>query len=429
MNTVKLKIAEGVHIPFNKDLMLYIMLCIAWSPILLKYLRGVYTRLPFIGEDRVDLAIIATVALSVIASLPTLINRFSIIDYIFYTLNVFYILACYVFFPENKAYLDENALVCIFCVFTYYFVGRTIELERLWNVLVFLSAICIFANVFYYFILSPINKVASEVMGNDNMNAAYSALPHVALILWSTMERFRLWKVFVLLVGSMFLLSCGTRGPFLCMGIFGIIYFFFYMNFKGAIYVKTGIITAFALLIATLNTTLYYIAFLFTNLNLSTRILEHLVTGELGNYSSRSILREKLEYIMDNSDHFWGLGAFGCRNYNIIYPHFLPLDFAVTYGYVLGYFLLFLVTALILYSLWISRGTKRQIFIIYMISISIIKLMLSNTFLLEPYFYMLIGVCASEILINHETDNVSIRDAARSNQNGAFGQGTAEASQ
>lgn len=378
--------------------MLNIMLCIAWVPLLLKYLRGVYIRLPFIGEENIDKAIVISVVLSVLCALPALINRFCLIDYLFYILNVFYLLSCYVFFPENEVYLNEEVPVCVFCVFTYYFVGRLIKIEDLFNTLVFLSTISIFADLFYYFIFSPQNKVANEVMGNDNMNAAYMALPHICLLMWSTLEKFRIWKVLVTVIGILFLLSCGTRGPFLCLAFFGIIYFFFYMKFKGAIFVKAGIVSAFALLIATYNTTLYYITLLFTNLNLSTRILEHLVTGELGNYSTRSVLIEGLKHIMDSGDHFWGLGAFGCRNYNIIYPHLLPLDFAVTYGYFLGYLLLLLLLALIVTAFWLSRGTKRQIFIVFMFSISIIKLFLSNTFLLEPYFYMLIGVCMSEFL-------------------------------
>ena len=195
MDSVRLKIAEGVHIPFNKDLMLNIMLCVAWAPVLLHFSRGIFVRLPFIGEERVDIAIAASVVLSVICALPALINRFSLLDYLFYTLCSFYLLSAYVFFPENETFLDENVPICIFCVFTYYFVGRLIDIERMFSLLVFLSTICIFANLFYYFILSPINKTANEVMGNDNMNAAYSALPHVCLLLWSTLEKFRISRM------------------------------------------------------------------------------------------------------------------------------------------------------------------------------------------------------------------------------------------
>lgn len=398
MNSVKLKIAEGIYIPFHKELMLNIMLCIAWTPLLLHYLRGVYIRLPFVGAEHIDKAIFITVTISVICSLPALINRFTLIDYLFYILSVFYILSCYVFFPENETYLDEFVYVCIFQVFTYYFVGRVINIENLFNTLVILSAISIFADIFYYLILSPQYKAADQIMRDDNMNGAYMVLPHVAMLMWSTLEKFRLWKVFVTVTGILFMLSCGTRGPFACLGFFTIIYFFFYMNFKGAIYIKAGIITTLVLLAATFNTTLFHITRLFTKFNLSTRILEHYATGELSNDTSRSVLRDRLQYVLDNGDHFWGLGAFGSRNYNVVYTHFLPLDLAATYGYFLGYLLLFFLIALIAKAIWLSRGTKRQVFIIFMISISIIKLLLSNTFLLEPYFYMLIGVCMAEIL-------------------------------
>ena len=391
--------------------MLKITLCIAWAPLLLLYLRGVYIRLPFIGQDNYETAIVVSVVLPIICSLPAIINRFCLIDYLFYIINVFYLLSCYVFFPENKPYLDEYVLFCCFNVFPYYFVGRLLDIENFFKTLIILSVICIFADIYYYLIFSPQNRGASEGVLFDNMYGAYLALPHVALMMWATLEKFRIWKALITVIGILFLLSCGTRGTFVCLGVFGIIYFFFYMKFKGAIYVKIGIISAFALLIATLNSTMYYIAQFFTDFNLSTRILEKFVEGDLGNDSSRSILRAKLEHVMENGDHFWGLGAFGCRNYNIVYPHFLPLDFAVTYGYFIGYILLFLLLALFLYALWLSRGSKRQIFIIYMFSISIIKLLISNTFLQEPYFYMFIGVCVTEIIINNETHHVSFRDA------------------
>ena len=64
------------------------------------------------------------------------------------------------------------------------------------------------------------------------------------------------------------------------------------------------------------------------------------------------------------------------------------------------YILLFLLTVLVVYALWLSRGSKRQVFIIFLISLGILKLFLSNTFLTEPFFFMLIGVCITEI-INH----------------------------
>lgn len=395
---IKLKIADGIYLPINKELALNLTLCLAWVPLLLTYLRGVYIRLPFIGEEHIDKAIVITMVIAVICSLPALINRFCLFDYVFYFLNTFYILSCYVFFPDNESYLDDFALTCIFQVFIYYFVGRLMDIERMFKVLVFFSTICIFADIYYYLILSPQIKAAEDIMFNDSMNTAYMALPHVLLLIWSTLEKFRIWKAVVSVFGLMFILSCGSRGPFLCITFFCVIYFFFYMYFKGALYVKVGIIATLAFVIANLNNVLYHITVFLTEHSLSTRILEHYAMGEMGNDTYRSVLREQIETALENGDHFMGLGAFGCRNHDVIYAHYLPLDLVSTFGYFTGYLILFLLIALIVTALWLSRGTKRQIFIVFMFSISIVKLFLSNTFLLEPYFYMLIGVCMSEIL-------------------------------
>ena len=156
-------------------------------------------------------------------------------------------------------------------------------------------------------------------------------------------------------------------------------------------------LSSFVLLIK-LEDILLYLANTFTDMKLSTRIIEKFITGDIGNDSYRSELRERLEHVVGDGEHFWGLGAFGCRNYDIIYPHFLPLDFVCTYGYVLGNTLLVFLICLIVLAFVVSRGTKVQVFIVFLFSMSIIKLLLSNTFLLEPYFYMLIGVCMKEVL-------------------------------
>lgn len=78
-------------------------------------------------------------------------------------------------------------------------------------------------------------KNMAEIAGDDNMFAAYQVLPHVMMMLWATLKSFRIWKAIVFVGGVLFLLSCGTRGPFACLLFFGIIYFLFYMRFKGAI--------------------------------------------------------------------------------------------------------------------------------------------------------------------------------------------------
>jgi len=308
-----------------------------------------------------------------------------------------YYLSCYIFFPENKEYLNENFFPCLCCVYTFYFIGRIIDIDSMFDIFTYLSAFCILMNLFYYLVYAPDQKNMEEVANDDNMYVAYRALPHVAMLLWATFNKFKFWKAILTFFGFMFLLSCGTRGPLVCLGVFGLIYFFFYMNFKGAIFVKAGLIFFSLVILANMRTIALAIARIFLEMQLSTRILQKFVAGELSNDTYRSVLRDKLYEVLDSGNHLFGLGLFGTNNYNIAYPHFLPLDIWCTYGYLFGSLLLLLLVFLIGYALWISRGTKSQIFILLLCSISIVKLMFSATFVSEPFLYLLIGFCIKQL--------------------------------
>lgn len=381
----------------EKDATLKILIYVVWASMLLAFLKGVILRVPVLC-DYPEITLAVAVVIPVVIAIPALVNQFCLGDYLFYFLNVFYLLANFVFFPENTDYLNDNALNCIFCIFTYYFIGRIIEIDKLFETLVLLSAICIYLDLFYFLVYAPRFSNMAEVAGDDNMWGAYQLLPHVAMILWATLRKFRIWKAVTLLLGLLFLLSCGTRGPFVSLAFIGIIYFLFYMRFRGAIYVKIGIISAFFFVAFFLKDIIIFLAQTFTGLQLSTRILEKFVSGEIGHDSYRGVLRDKLYAVMENGDHFWGLGAFGCRNYDVLYPHYLPLDFICTYGYLIGYTLLFFLFAFVAWAFWITRGKMAQEFILYLFSVGVIKLFLSNSFILEPYFFMLIGFCSKEVL-------------------------------
>ena len=385
------------HSPLIKDVMSNGLIYIVWASMLFPYMIGVVNKFPLFS-DYPEVFIWVAIMVPAILALPSIINKLCLADYFFYVLLVTYYLSCYAFFPENTSDLTENAFLCICCVFPYFFIGRIINIDKSFNVLILISAICIYADLFFFLIYAPEHSRMEDVAGDDNMWAAYQVLPHVMLMLWATLGKFRLWTLITSVLGVLFLLSCGTRGPFVCIAFFCVIYFFFYMKFKGAIYIKAGIVATLLILLANLKPIIYFLVKTLTGLQLSTRILEKIVTGELGNDSYRSVLRDKLYSVMEDGDHFWGLGVFGCRHYDIIYPHFLPLDFFCTYGYFVGSILLILLFLLIGWAFWITKGQKAQEFILFLFSISIIKLMLSNSFILEPYFYMLIGVCVKETM-------------------------------
>ncbi len=385
-------------VSLDSETMVTVLVCLVWAFALVGYSRGVIMRLPLLG-DYTDLVQAMVYVVPMLLALPALVKRFCLADYLFFFACVFYYGWCFVAYPENAPYLEESAFACLLCVFPCYFIGRLTDIEKYYRLFLFLSVACIFMDLFYFLVYAPAHKNMEEVAGHDNMHRAYLSLPHVTMLLWATLRQFRLWKLAMTVLGVLFLLSCGTRGPLVCLFFFGFVYFLFFMNFRGAVYVKAVIVLLATMAIVFLREIALFLAQTFLGLNLSTRIMDKIVYGGLDNDSYRGELRDKVYHLLDLHGDFFGLGALGCQRFGVIYPHFLPLDFFCTYGYFLGSVLLVLLTTLVGWAFWLTRGKTSQVFILFLFSVSIIKLMLSSSFLLEPWFYMLIGVCAREVFI------------------------------
>ena len=255
-------------------------------------------------------------------------------------------------------------------------------------------------SVSYFAHYAQIAKNISEVASDDNMYVAYNILPHVTLLLWNSLNKFNILHIVFMIVGVLFLLSCGTRGPLVCLAFFGIIYFIFFMNFKFAFLIKGIILSIAGIMLLFLHEIISYIAFMFTGLNLSTRILDKFISGELGNDSGRSSIKIVFYKILDNSDSITGIGYFGSQRFGYIYPHDIILDFQLSYGYVLGDILLASICCICVLAIYYSKTKHERCMLIMMFSFTIIKLFLSSTFLTEMFFYALIGYCCKILLDN-----------------------------
>ena len=385
--------------------MVMVLVCLVWASPLVGYSKGIINRLPLLG-DYSEVTMGAIYVIPLLMALPALVQKFCLADYLFFFVCTFYYLWCYVGYPENTSFLNENIFVCFCCAFPFYFIGRLVDIDRFFNPFLYLSTACILMDLFYFLVYAPGQKNMDEVAGDDNMYRAYLSLPHVMMLLWGTLRQVRIWKAVMFIFGVLFLLSCGTRGPLVCLAFFGFVYFLFFMNFRGALYVKGFIVLLGVLAVVFLREIAIFLAQTFLGLNLSTRIMEKIVVGDLGNDTYRGDLREILYGVLERGDHFFGLGLFGSGNYGIVYPHFLPLDFFCTFGYAVGSLMLVALTSLVALALYFARSMAARTFILFLFSLSIIKLMLSSTYVKEPFFFMLIGVCVSELLYLKEFKKV-----------------------
>ncbi len=376
--------------------MLNALICIVWAFSLLGYMRGVINHLPVLGEytDEIEVLI---VVLPLLASLPILINRFALHDYLFVLLFIFYYGLTYAVHPENGAFLNKYAFESLCLALPGYFIGRLIDIRRFFHTFVLLSGVCVLMNAFYYVIYVQTTKNIAEMMTDDNMETAYNVLPHVMMLAWCSLRRFDIVATVLAVVGAVFLSSCGTRGPLFCAILFCGVYFLFYMNFKYSYLVKGALLGVLVVIYAFLEDIMSYLVFTFTNMHLSTRVFEKFLSGEIGHDSGRAWVRGVVLRNMDVHGDFFGIGLLGSRVYGVAYPHNLFVDFVASFGYVCGIGLLLLLFATIIMAIWKSSGTQNQVFIILLVILGVVKLMMSCTFPLELYFFMMLGVCVSQI--------------------------------
>lgn len=375
-----------------REVMLHLLVCVVWASVLLGYARGIINRLPVLGEytDQVEAAM---VVLPLLLSLPLLANKFTLFDYGFVLLFLFYYALTYVTHTENTPYLNKFAFDCLCLSLPGYFIGRIIDIEKYFHTFVALSVICALMVMAYFAVYAQSAKNMADVAGADNMETAYSLLPHVLMLTWASLRKFNPVTSVVAFAGIVFLLSCGTRGPLFCAGMFGIVYFLFFMNFRYSYAVKAFLLAFSSLFILFMNEILAFLIYFFTDLSLSTRVLDKFLSGELGHDSGRGWLRGLVWRNLDVHGDFFGLGLFGSKVYGVIYAHSLYLDFFATFGYFTGSLLMFLLFATVAWALWVSRGTESQKFLLLLVAAGLLKLFLSSTFALELFFFIMLGYC------------------------------------
>jgi len=384
----------------HKDVFTNIFVGIMWGYMLLNYVRGVVNHLPFLNNytDEIERT---CVILPLILSLPNLLNKFAVFDYLFYVFLAALYFLNYALHPENTNYLNENIYTCLCIATPMYFIGRIMDIEKYFKLMTIISIICIYISFYYFLHYAQSAKNMSEVAGDDNMHTAYMLLPHILLLTWNSLKKINIFYIITSILGVIFLFSCGTRGPLVCFGFFFLTYFLFFMNFPHAYIIKGIIVSLCFILIYFLHTIIEFLIHTFTDFQLSTRILDKFIDGELGNDSGRGAIKIALKRYLDTYGDFTGLGYFGSKRFGYIYPHDLILDFQISYGYIIGTLLLIAITLLLCYALYASKTKMEKCFIFLLISFTILKYLLSSTFITEMYFYFLIGYCI-RIMINNK---------------------------
>ena len=179
-----------------------------------------------------------------------------------------------------------------------------------------------------------------EIHMSYNLSLGYNVLLFVLPFLYSALEEKKRPDLIGALIGIGIILVAGSRGPFLDIGLFLAIYVLLkFSRSKKKLFLAFSIIAGSILLWIAYPYLISLLAHLLEKLNLSSRMISKLASGEvLDDSNRRNIWNAAVEMIKQNP---FGYGAMGSRHviYRYIYvahPHQFFLEVLIDFGVVFG---------------------------------------------------------------------------------------------
>lgn len=370
-----------------------ILIYVVWGRVLLSFVRPVLNMLPVI-RNFTDFLMPLFIIVPLLFSLPYILKKLKIFDYLFYIIILFIYFLNFALYPENTELLTDRAYPFLCLTLPVYFVGRLTNLESVEKKLGTISYFVIYIFALYY--LFYIGGVAKDDSDMDyNMGASYNILPHVILALWQTMKRASLFKIITSLLGVMMIFSFGTRGPLVCTISFILIYVLFIGKFRHPMLLKTIIASIGVLFLTILNPIMLGIQYLLTSVGMSTRITDFYFESTLDESLGRDYIHDILYNVMRGENYFFGHGILSSYNYVDTYPHNLYLELVFSFGYIPGFLLFFLLTTIFIVAYRKFNNTDIRSFLCVLMCASVIKLFMSGSFIYEYLLFFLIGYCVN----------------------------------
>lgn len=359
------------------------------------------SRIPIIGSVSLFISPLLFIVLLLLA-LPYILKNIHFGDCVFVCSIALLVLFSDVFFEQNSPYINEQLWRIIGLSIPLYFVGISFNPQVIKRSLYYASV----ASIVVMFLYQIYYLKSGRELNSDNMDAAYNVLPSVMYLFCHSFENHKFHDGFFSAVGLVLLFIFGTRGAILSCVLFAIvnivIKIFAEKNFfkKGSIILVCFIGMSILCVGNNMLNIAKFLATKFEALGFSTRVFDFVIQGNLKYSSGRDILQEKIwEAIMLNP---FGYGCMGDRPIINTYSHNIILEMLCSYGVVFGTIILGFLLCLIVLGLYRARGTDLFRSLLLFTIMVLTKLMLSGSYIVEPYFFFLIGLCVRSIRTNRK---------------------------
>ena len=365
------------------------------------FLYRILVRIPIIRLFS-DLIFPAVVVLLIVGAAPFIFKRLRAAEVFVYLGLSVAILLSLVFNTEAVSAAIEGELFrMLVATMPFLFVGASLDYKENEKWLFYLSA----ANVAAMLGFQVYNILVGNELLSDNMAPSYYVLPSVAYLLLSAVDKKGALRWCAFLIGLALLLSYGTRGPILCIAVFaaGLIIYKAVSIKSLALKAIFIIITVFVIYLLAFTDFFYsvlmWLSELFGGFGLSTRIFDMALENNILDDSGRGGLSEKiLAAISENA--IFGKGIMADRGLLGNYAHNIAYELWYSFGVILGTAVLGAIIVLPIVAMRRTGDHAQRLFIWMLSVISIVKLLLSSSFLYETNLFLLIGYSLSVIRRN-----------------------------
>ncbi len=372
-----------------------VFLALLWSKeILLNYCRGFLMKVPVLSAAS-DYIIPAVLFLMFLLSYKIIAERLRGADFVFVMSCVLVYVASYLFFKRNRDFFRIEWMNFLIGGLPFYFVGVALKSDDEGAVLKLLYRISCASVIAFcvYFIF--INEMEDVTLRSGDMNSAYNILPHACLTFYYMIKEFKVHRLLVFALSAVSLLMMGTRGAVLCLFVFIVLSTAVTVQFKRpVVLLSMALICVLFVMFKELTDWLIDLAYsIGENLGLSTRVFDKLLSGDFAVSDSRVYLKERVRYYLQ-AYPFTGLGIYGDR---VVsggqYVHNLFLEIYSQFGILMGTILTVALTALgyrVIRCVFKSGDRNAQLIILLLLSCCF-KLVVSSSYLREPFFWLLLG--------------------------------------
>lgn len=370
-----------------------VLMVLIWTQhTIFPFIIEVVKRLPIIGVFS-PFVMPTMFILLIILSMRYILTQVRMVDIFFYMTCIVIVLGSMLFLYKNAFYIEQELWRILGLSVPLYFVGVAYSHEESKNDIFWCSLVIVIVMFVYQIYMLNMGRVLHA----DNMDTSYKVLPSVMYLAYWALENRGIKNWFWVSIGTVLLFIFGTRGAILALLIFLTIGSAFTVLKGKNILLKVvylmlcGYVIYFVSSGENMIELSQKLSRVFSEYGFSTRIFDFIIEGELDYDSGRSILSSAILDAIKEKPMI-GYGFMGDRVIIGFYVHNIFYEVLCHYGIPLGIVVLGTMIGIPLCAYRMLYPKDESNIILMFMCLVFTKLMLTGSYVYEPYLYLLLGI-------------------------------------